>query len=264
MPIFKAGAQLVFYAHVPKCGGSSVSQYLSQRFGPVAFNDKHHLRHDPKTQWTRSSPQHVDARSLARLFPPGFFDAVFTIVRHPVGRLISAYHFQMEYEGRILSRGGFSEWLSELPELIAEDPFIYDGHVRSMSDFVPKGAKVFHVEHGLDALVPWFDALTGTEAAPRAVPMANKRGRSLGAKAPPLVTPTPRELEQIAKLYAEDFRRFGYDIDCRKPLAPPPVLSADLLSQRDAERAEKARRARWSMRRLARKAGLKSPSWMRR
>lgn len=264
MPMVKAGTQLIFYAHVPKCGGSSVSKYLSDRFGPVAFNDKRHLRYDPQSQWTRSSPQHLDAKNLARLFPPGFLDAVFTIVRHPVGRLISAYHFQLEYEGRIPSQGGFSDWLAELPGRLAEDPFIYDNHFRPMSDFVPKGAKVFHLEHGLDALVPWFDEMTGTQAPPRAIPVTNKRGRSIGRRAPPLVTPTDREVEQIIKLYAEDFRRFGYEADSRMPLAPPPVLSAELVSQRDAERAERARRSRRSVRRMVRKIGLHRPAWLRR
>jgi hypothetical protein len=104
MPIFKAGGKLVYYAHVPKCGGSAVGWYLTERFGPIAFEDRNHTRHDAKTQWSRTSPQHIDRVSLGRLFPEGFFDAAFTIVRHPVARLVSAYHFQAA------SRNGLRIW----------------------------------------------------------------------------------------------------------------------------------------------------------
>ena len=168
MPIFKAGGKLVLYAHVPKCGGSAVAWYLAQRFGPIAFHDNFHTRHDPRTLWSKTSPQHIDRGSLARLFPDGFFDAAFTIVRHPVARLVSAYHFQLEVEKSVPLTTGFSEWLEDLAELRSENPFAFDNHVRPMTEIVPDGATVFHMEHGLDALVPWFDALTGAASAPRA------------------------------------------------------------------------------------------------
>jgi len=256
MPIFKAGSKLVLYAHVPKCGGSSVSQYLSQRFGLIAFNDTRYLRHQAKTQWSRTSPQHVDANTLGRLFPEGFFDASFTIVRHPVARLISAYHFQLEVENRIPSQTGFSDWLEDISELMAEDPFTFDNHVRPMSEIAPEGAMVFHMEHGLDALVPWFDALAGDRAAPRSMPMRNKRGDQQGAPAASdsvNVRPSDWDLERISEIYAEDFKRFGYVIDSKAPLAPPPELSAQHLAERDAEWAAKARRSKHPLQRMKRK-----------
>ncbi len=57
-----------------------------------------------------------------------------------------------------------------------EQPFLYDNHLRPMNEMVPEGAKLFYLEHGLDALVPWFDEVTGGKAGPRAVPHTNKRG----------------------------------------------------------------------------------------
>ena len=157
MPIFRAGEKLVYYAHVPKCGGSAVGWYLDERFGPLAFTDRRHTAQPAAARWSRTSPQHIDRGSLARLFPQGFFDAVFTIVRHPVARIVSAYHFQLEVEASIPQDTGFSDWLADLEEQLEEDPFAFDNHVRPMSDIVPEGAQVFHMEHGLDALVGWFD-----------------------------------------------------------------------------------------------------------
>ena len=233
MPIFKAGAKLVYYAHVPKCGGSAVGWYLNERFGPIAFEDKSQTRHDAKTLWNRTSPQHIDRVSLARLFPESFFDAVFTIVRHPVARLVSAYHFQLEVEKIIPASTSFSDWLEDLADRRRDDPFIFDNHVRPMTEIVPEGATVFYMEHGLDPLVPWFDALTGTTVAPRALPRINERGNHTAAAAP-RAEPSDWDMKRILEIYGEDFSRFGYEPGRKEPLATAPVLSAELIAERDA------------------------------
>lgn len=234
MPIFKAGNKLVQYAHVPKCGGSAVAWYLRSRFGDLAFADNRHTRHEPLSVWSRTSPQHIDAVSLGRLFPDGFFDATFTIVRHPVPRLISAYHFQLEVEKSISEQVIFSEWLEDIQELRRDNPFLYDNHVRPMSDIVPEGATVFHMEHGLDALIPWFDSITGQAAEPRAIPQVNKRGEYSGGKTQ-RAKPTQADLERIAEIYAADFERFGYTTsDTRSTQNPAPTLTSGFQAERDA------------------------------
>lgn len=234
MPIFRADGKLVLYAHVPKCGGSTVSWYLAERFGPLAFHDMRYVERDPRSQWSRTSPQHIDRTSLARLFPKGFFDATFTIVRHPVDRLVSAFHFQIEVEQRVPVTTTFSEWLEDVAEQQAENPFIFDNHVRPMNDIVPTGAQVFHMEHGLDALVPWFDALTGTQTAPRALPRINERGNYAKVDSGARVRPTDRDLDWIARIYARDFDRFGYVVDRKAPKAAAPVLTDGQIAERDA------------------------------
>ncbi len=232
MPIIKADARLVYYAHVPKCGGSAVNWYLEERFGALAFYDNAHTRQSRRGRWSRTSPQHVDRASLARLFPDDFFDAVFTIVRHPVARLTSAYHFQLDVERTIPVDTTLSDWLLDIGERAAEDPFVFDNHVRPMTEIVPENAHVFHMEHGLDGLVPWFDALTGTASGPRAVPRFNEKGRNTGdiTKA----APTEADIALIADLYAADFRRFGYTPDRADPAAPPPPLTPEQIRDRDA------------------------------
>lgn len=234
MPIIRAGSRLVFYAHVPKCGGSAVQDYLHARFGALGFEDRQHLAQPPVRRWTATSPQHVDVASLNRLFPAGFFDAVFTIVRHPVARLVSAYHFQLEVEKTISPDLGFSAWLAQIAESRDTAPFAHDNHTRPMTELVPGGAQVFHLEHGLDALVPWLDAITGETTGPRAVGHSNARGAHGGGSGARAV-PGPADLALITRLYGDDFTRFGYEPDRRAPLAPAPILSPEIVAARDAE-----------------------------
>lgn len=233
MPIFKAGQKLIYYAHVPKCGGSAVEHYLADRFGSVAFQNIAYMSLAEHRRWSKTSPQHIDVASLELLFPKDFFDASFAIVRNPVDRLVSAYHFQIDVEKRIPATTSFPEWLQDIHETMEDQPFSYDNHIRPMAEIVPEGAKVFHLEHGLDAMIPWLDQVTGQKAGLRAVPHINKQGDYGGAKRPKVeLTKTDRAL--VARLYGEDFERFGYVPDQKAPTMAAPDLSAETIAERDA------------------------------
>lgn len=238
MPILRTSGQLIFFAHVPKCAGSAVEAYLQARFGPLALLDNAYMRHDASRRWSRSSPQHIDLESLGRLFPSGFFDYSFAVVRHPVARIVSAYHFQREVEGTLPEDLSLTDWLHQLQDGARETSYQYDNHTRPMADLVPEDARIFHLEHGLDPIIPWLDAITGTSTAPRAFTHKNKRGdhvRNAAKAAKETLVPDAQALALIAKLYARDFTRFGYDIATPAPRATAPTLSARFKAQRDAE-----------------------------
>jgi hypothetical protein len=235
MPIVRAESKLIFYAHVPKCGGSTVQDFLRGRFGQIAFEDRRHNMHPVTQRWSKTSPQHIDRASLSRLFPDGFFDSSFTIVRHPVSRVISCYHFQMEVEQTISKLTSFNDWLLDLAEGFEEDPFQFDNHVRPMDEIVPPGAKVFHLEHSLDGLVPYFDEVTGNKDGPRLIGHANKRGEFAKASSGK-VEPTKQDLDLISSIYGKDFDRFGYVLDRKEPLADKPHIPAEYAAERDALR----------------------------
>ncbi|MEX0351343.1 MAG: sulfotransferase family 2 domain-containing protein [Paracoccaceae bacterium] len=242
MPIVRAGPLLIYYAHVPKCAGSAIEQYLEARFGSIALVDTRHHAKPSAERWSRTSPQHLDLATLQRLFPDGFFDYSFAVVRHPVARIVSAYHFQLEIEQHASARMGFSAWLDMLPEMMEEDPFIFDNHTKPMSELVPEDAQIFHLEHSTDALVPWFDSLTNSTSGPRALKRVNDRkGRGDKTK----VEPGPLDLQRIAEIYADDFERFGYEIDSKAPLAEAPVLDPAFVAERDAELARQSSLGAW-------------------
>jgi Sulfotransferase family len=212
MPICKIAGKLIYFAHVPKCAGTAVELYMQARFGPLALRDPRYTLHDPDTLWTWSSPQHIDLVSLARLIPPGFCDASFAVVRHPVDRALSTYHFQSEVHEIIAPEQGLSDWLAALPGLMAADPFYADNHCRPMVDLVPEGAVVFRLEAGLAPVVDWLDGLAGNSDGAREMLVVNVRGSrpNLARSRTPRLVPTAADIAAIEQLYAADMERFGY------------------------------------------------------
>lgn len=216
MPIVRAGSKIIYFAHVPKCAGSSVVQYFEDRFGALGLHDHYFHFMTEKERWSRTSPQHVNTEVLYRMFPASFFDHSVAVVRHPVSRMVSAYHFQIEVEKKLTLKTSFGEWLEGIASELKSDPFIYDNHVRPMDDIVPDGAEIFPLEQGLPPLINWLDQVSGNTDGPREIPRVNERGTKSGK-----ITPTAEEVDLVAKIYARDFQRFGYDPSEKRPVRAP-------------------------------------------
>lgn len=219
MPMIRTGRGIVYFSHVPKCAGTAVEGYLIRRFGKRTFAmlDNSYMALTGAQRWSRCSPQHIDATSLGRLFPPAFFDAIFTVVRHPVLRLRSAYLHQRDIEQTMSQAESFSEWLSALPARRSEDPWCLDNHVRPMDEIVPAEAKVFRLEEGTEAIVEWLDEIVGNRNGPRVIERRHSHADRLAALDRKPVGPTPEvsveAIAQIAEMYTKDFSRFGYPSD---------------------------------------------------
>lgn len=209
MPIFRANDKLHYYAHVPKCGGSSVEAYLKARFGALAFLDTRFLDLPEVLRWTKSSPQHLPYAAFTRLIPADWIASSFAVVRHPVKRLVSAFQYQVEVEGTVAPLWSIDEWFDDWLKRAGADPFLYDNHLCPQSAIVPANAAVFRLEDGLDAIVPHLDALAGDTRGPRAIPAENVRRKGMSPDAERL-KPSAETLARIADFYAEDFARFGY------------------------------------------------------
>lgn len=217
MALVRIGRNLVYFAHVPKCAGTAVERYLIQRFGrtALAFLDGAHYKRPAARRWSQSSPQHIDRASLARLFPPGYFDASFAVVRHPAERLRSVFLYQRDLEGRIARDRSFSDWLAALPDSWALDPWYLDNHTRPMVEMIPDDTRIFRLEAGLAPLVGWLDQLAGDRNGPREIGIRHTYRERLAAtdsEPGPEVRLGDADLSRIASLYAEDFARFGYDL----------------------------------------------------
>ncbi len=209
MPVFRIGDKLHYYAHVPKCGGSSVEAYLKARFGALAFLDTRFLDVPEARRWTKSSPQHLPFDAFTRLIPADWLASSFAVVRHPVKRLVSAFQYQVEVEGTVSALWSIDEWFDDWLGRAETEPFLYDNHLCPQSAIVPADATVFRLEDGLDKIVPHLDALAGNTDGPRAIPAENVRKKGMSPDAERL-KPSAETLARVAAFYAEDFARFGY------------------------------------------------------
>jgi hypothetical protein len=193
MPLFRFGARLVLFVHIPKTGGTSVETMLKSVGGIEALRLGKAIPELPCT------PQHFHAALLERLFPPGFADFSFAIVRNPFHRLVS------EYRMRVLGRGrdtGFDEWVDQTFARHAKNAFASDNHIRPQHEFVFGDVKVYRYED--DPFADIVDELVAL-GLPRPASIPWER-RSPAA----FVTMSEATVDRIRDFYVMDFERFDY------------------------------------------------------
>ena len=217
MPSLTLSDRLIWFAHCPKAGGTSVEQFMVARWGAAVG----HLHWGWDLWWRDggwrvadppNSPQHLIWRDAADALPRPP-DAVFALVRDPANRIASEYRWQGSGRrgtrlGKALARLPFSIWLRLMLAVAARNPHAFDNHLRPQSDFVPDTACVFRLEDGLDPVLDWLAEETGeTPKETMGHAIATARPTRIG----------PKEAGRIAEAFAADYTRFGY-----VPMAPPP------------------------------------------
>lgn len=211
MPSLSLNGCLIWFAHCPKAGGTSVEQFMVTRWGDAVG----HLHWGWDFWWQKggwrvanppNSPQHlIWEDAVAQL--PRAPDAIFAVVRDPVARLASEHRWQRSGRrgtrlGKALAYLPFSLWLQCMLEVARLNPYAFDNHVRPQGDFVPEGAEVFRLEDGLELVVQWLIETTGTcpegGLTPHAIPTGTPQSID------------PRSAALIARAFVGDYARFGY------------------------------------------------------
>lgn len=234
MPLLYAGGKTIFFAHVPKTGGTSVQEYLLRRFGSLAMLGRHRQEATRGTSLIISAA-HLSALDLEELLP-GNLDWSFAIVRDPIARLLSEYRFQQGASSA--SRMDFSTWLRLMICAARRDPRVYDNHIRPQVDFLPQGTQFFRLEDGIGSFIPALDGVIGQSASEHAI------GHFLKSTSKTIAL-SRNDVELIVDYYSEDYDEFGYDrpedldlpidrIVWLRNLAARPIGHAIVLRQRKA------------------------------
>lgn len=152
MPFFKCSSGLVYFFHVPKCGGSTVENALLNKGFKLSFYDTAFWHHNDK-KYYRSSPQHIKNENFNDLFAEDIFFYKFTVLRDPVSRLLSAYAHNRRKIGRIISLNKFLSRLEKNADS-KNDYFSirYDNHFVPSNRLVPDDCKIFYLENNMKDL----------------------------------------------------------------------------------------------------------------
>ena len=224
MPVFRLKTKIAYFCHIPKCGGTSVEDYLGNRFGKLSFLDRRWEGIPKKSRWSNTSPQHVDANSISRILDPSFIDVEFATIRDPSSRFMSA--FWHARKTRTIPQWLDADGLLSRIEN-ADDKFhrSTDNHFRHASEFLNAGTKTFKIEDGGHDLIKWLDRLAGENGSERELPVTNqaheipKRKPSTAmSRFSEKMFPTKAirtEVDQklanrIFDVYRQDFGRLGY------------------------------------------------------
>jgi hypothetical protein len=144
MPVFTKDSTRLLFIHIPKAGGSSV-ETLFKRAGfersLFSINDFSE----------GCSPQHFHKDLLVKKIEGESFDAIFTIVRDPVSRIMSEYNFRMNLRAKKnLPTIPISEWIRCVFSEYKTNRYLLDNHIRPQNEFLLQGVQTYRYEQGLE------------------------------------------------------------------------------------------------------------------
>lgn len=194
MTIFDTANGKVLFIHVPKTGGSTITQELRLH---------HPMDMSTNAPWPgyHCTPQHLHDAPLIEMFQSAALAYVFMVVRHPVDRICSEYNWNQRKRS---IKTPFSLWLRLKLHQARKSPYHDDNHLRPQHEFVCLDAEIFRLEDGLDKVFRRLTEVTGVRYS------HNPEARNVAGSPPPSISKADRNL--IGKFYANDFKRFGYDV----------------------------------------------------
>ena len=208
MPVFRRDGKNILFVHTPKAGGSSVERLFNHSGYDVLYRDGSWGPKSPN-HFRTSTPQHMDAETLTRLFRLDRFDLVFMIVRHPIDRFRSEYCMRNAGEPST-DAPSVEAWGTWALRRYMAEPGFMDNHFRPQVDFHLPGCEVYKLEAGMQTIVTDLSERHGVELEAE-VPVAKTARESAGVDSSQVeISPTLAQL--LRRVYASDFATFGYEL----------------------------------------------------
>lgn len=188
----------IFLIHVPKTGGQSLYKPLG-------------IKKNRESWWGLKDLEyhHLTASEVKKRFPAYSEYFSIAVVRNPLDRLVSEYHYKRLGDNRFITarKKSFKDFVLELNEkfpLVSQTPQNIISHFKAQTDFVfdngvPAVGKVFKYEE-FNTLETFVKEKTGQE-----IPHLNRTKHK-----PYLDYYTPALIEIVKNLYRQDFDNFGY------------------------------------------------------
>ncbi len=119
----------------------------------------------------RCSPQHLHADLLRRLLKLESFDLIFTVIRDPLGRMLS--EFSMQRAKYPQTEPHFQHWYDRIQHQRELNPFVADNHLRPSCEFLLEESLVYSYSTGLGPI--WADISQRLGMDPGASPLLHVR-----------------------------------------------------------------------------------------
>lgn len=208
MPIIKYNGKICHFAHIPKCGGSSVEDYFIEIGAQTHFLGRDFDDIQVHNRWNITSPQHIDGASLRRLFSPAFFDFGFTVVRHPISRFISAFRYQTEWEKRIDTNTNINDFIQNDLQDCVKHLGHYEHHFRKQLSFLipDMNYSIFKLENGLGPVKKFIDEQFNNKDTNCTMAHSNKSRESKLD-----LTLNEKSKHLLREIYAQDFEKLRYE-----------------------------------------------------
>ena len=207
MPIFSINNKRVLFIHIPKTGGTSIENWLSN-FGEMQF-------YQPGIPtFMKCTPQHLTFNDINILFGADYFDLIFAVVRNPYERLVSEYIFRTAGQLKTFKkRVDFSDWLMLHLTKAKQNKHHFDNHLRPQTDFVNEQMKVFKLENGLEEVIKYLKSALKIKSTKK-IPQLNK------SKAKKDLIWSVEVRNEVNQFYRNDFLQLQYELTTPKIKLP--------------------------------------------